>query len=465
MTINDLMIISPEIFALSISLILLIFGLVNSLNKHVGLLGIVGLFLVAVFLNEKQNSIIGESDYLGLLVNENIIMWKGIMCFLGMAIIALFEGASKINNDGESKFEFIFILYLSIIGGMISISASNILVLFVALELVALSAYIFACYKRNQLYSVEAGMKYFILGALATSIMIFGMSFIYGFSNSLAFTAIANILQYSGLSTGIIFGSILFLIGILFKLSIFPFHFWTPDIYQGSPLVSLAYFASIPKFITVIVLANILNGFFFPFKDITTDILWVLGILSIITGAFGGISQNSLKRLLGYSTVMNMGFVLLVLSNFSNDGNKIAVFYVLVYGVSSIGLISTMILTSKQDAQDYVFDDFAGFGKVKKIAALSIMIFMLSMAGIPPFAGFFAKYFVIQNLLNYNYILSAALVVIFSVVGAFYYINVIKSLYFSIPSQNIVRIEESPILKAVSFAALIFIIFLPLFAL
>ncbi len=458
MNITSILAISPEIILTLSTVIILISGLYSSISKASWWLGCFAVALTIVFMIGNHAYIdTNNISVLGGIANDPMsLMLKFVVLSFAFLILIFYGGMVRVIPQKEAiiqqssmkswaheSHEFVVIILLATIGAMITISARNFLILYVALELIALASYILASYDRDNLLSTEAGMKYFVLGSLASCIMIFGMSFIYGFSGSLSFYKLHNLLADGLYSSGLISGIAIFLIGILFKLSIAPFHFWTPDIYQGSPIISVAFFASIPKFAVLCALINIINLSISDISHLWSKFFIALSIMSMIIGAFGAIIQKSFKRLMGYSTVLNMGFVLLALATASKDGYVAALIYQILYAVSSIGIFAILAITTPQDAQDYEISSLAGFGLIKKLAAFAMSIFMFSLVGIPPMAGFFAKFYVIRNAVANHLYVAAIVALIISVASAFYYINIVKVMYFTQPSEKQIRLNES----------------------
>ncbi len=478
MNITSLLAISPEIILTLSTVIILISGLYRSISKSAWWLGCIAIIIAATFMIENHNYInTNNFSVLGGIANDQLSLMLKLVVLTFACIILIFYGGmirvipnaeaiaqrSSIKTWAHGSHEFIVIILLATIGAMISISARNFLILYVALELIALSSYVLASYDRDKILSTEAGMKYFVLGSLASCIMIFGMSFIYGFSGSLSFYKLHNLLANGLYSPGLLAGIAICLIGILFKLSIAPFHFWTPDIYQGSPVISVAFFASIPKFAALCGMINIINLAISSISHLWSPFLIALSIISMIIGAFGAIIQKSFKRLMGYSTVLNMGFVLLALSSSSKDGYAAAMIYQILYSVSSIGIFAILAITSSQESEDYEIESLAGFGLTKKLAAFAMSVFMFSLVGIPPMAGFFAKFYVIRNAIANHLYIAAVFALIISVVSAFYYINIVKVIYFTTPSEKQLRLNESSALGFVITLCVTITMLLPVF--
>jgi NADH-quinone oxidoreductase subunit N len=433
---------APEIFIIALAIFCLIFGLYNSFSKAIWWVASIGL-IFCLLLMSKNDALIVTKPVLGGIVNEEISIWlKSILISFTILILIFYGGLNRVKVYEHGRHEFVIIILIATVGSMFAISARSFLVLYIALEIVSLSSYILASYDRDLNFSAEAGVKYFILGSLSSCLMIFGMSYIYGFSGAFDYASVSFISQ-ENLSIGLASGIFLFCCGLLFKLSIFPFHFWTPDIYQGSPFISVAFFTSIPKFASIAGMYNIIKYVISGFDYLWFNGLVIIAIASMVIGGVGALQQKSFKRMIGYSTILNMGFILLSLSLNSTNGFTAAIIYQVVYSVSTLGLLAALAITTSPSSEDYQISTLSGFGFVKKLAAFSISIFMFSLVGIPPLAGFFAKFYVIEALVNKQMYSIAAIVLLISVVAAFYYINIVKVMYFSTPNEKQLKLHES----------------------
>ena len=380
----------------------------------------------------------------GSFVNNNFTMlFKGATLIGSIFVIITYIGHIK-NTTQEVQTEFVSLLLLSITGSFVALSARDMIVLFLGLELQSLPAYILASFATQKIKSSEAGLKYFILGALSSAILLFGASFIYGSVGHLDYISIATSLEAQQ-NIATIVGISLVLIGILFKLSVAPFHMWTPDVYEGAPVLSVAVFSSIHKIAMIGVLVNLialtLGKFIYDF----VPILKFFAILSLIIGAVGGIFQKSLKRMIAYSTILNIGYILLaIIADIYLGLWKHSLFtYIVIYAVAVIALFSLLSATFGEKADDLTLDDIAGLGKTKKTAALSISIAVFSMIGIPPLAGFLGKYYVLLDLINTSQYKLTLIAIAASIVASYYYLRIIKSIYFEEPVTTSVKIQTS----------------------
>lgn len=359
----------------------------------------------------------------------------------------------------ELKFEFITLLLLSTVGIFITIQAQNFLLLFCGMELTALTSYALAGFKLNDIKSSEGALKYFILGSLVSCLSLFGISFIYGFGGSLEFSDIlAKLNDHSTTNLGLVIGIVLFLSSIFFKLSAAPLHFWAPDVYEGSPVTSVTYFTGASKIGMVIILINITTLIIGDYYPINYNLIKIIAILSMIFGALGAIRQNSLKRLMAYSTILNIGYVLIGVLLRTPEGYSAAQLYMLIYAAGSVGFFGCLIMLLGKDVDKANFDSIQGIAQDHKAIALGISVIMFSMIGIPPLAGFLGKYYLFYQAINQGEFLLAYLGIFTSVIAAFYYLKVIKTMYFTEKVQ-IAKLSTPYGLLLINFIAVGFLLF------
>ena len=363
-------------------------------------------------------------------------------CILIASTLILLSHIGHIKNlNQEIQTEFVAIFLLSITGSFVAISARDLIVLFLGLELQSLPAYILAAFATKSVKSSEAGLKYFILGALSSAILLFGASFIYGSVGHLDYEHISTSLEHHH-NIATIIGVSFVLIAIMFKLSVAPFHMWTPDVYEGAPIMSVTIFSSVHKIAAVAVFVNIIALMIGKFSYDFISILKVFAGLSLIVGALGAIFQKSVKRLMAYSAILNVGYIMLaIIAAISLDMWRHSFFtYIVIYAVSVIALFSLLAITFGEKADDLKLNDLSGLGKTKKTAACCISIVMFSMIGIPPLAGFFGKYYVLFDLISIEEYGLVVIAIVASLVAAYYYLRVIKSIYFEEPTTQAVKL-------------------------
>lgn len=338
---------------------------------------------------------------------------------------------SKIN-----KFEIPTLLLFSTLGMLLMISSKNLMIMYLAIELQSLSLYVVASIKRNSLESAESGVKYFILGALSSGILLYGFSLVYGFTGQTSFEGIYQSLsEINKLPIGLVFGLVFVLVGLAFKVSAVPFHMWTPDVYEGAPTSITAFFAIVPKLAAAALIFRFCLEPFGNFHFEWTQIIFFLSVASMFLGAIAAISQKNLKRLLAYSSIGHVGYVLIALVAASDQGIRSASIYMFIYLIMNIAVFAILLSLKKTDVYVEKIDDLNGLSQSNPIVSASMAIIMLSMAGIPPFIGFFGKFYVFIAAVDSQLYLLAILGVLASVISAFYYLRIIKGMYFDEANQ------------------------------
>ncbi len=345
--------------------------------------------------------------------------------------------------------EFLALMMISTVGAMVLISANDFLTFYLALELQGLSLYLLAALNKKSHRSSEAGMKYFILGSVASGILLFGISLIYGFSGTTNFNALSTLYagSQSNVPMAVMFGFILVIIAMFFKISAAPFHMWAPDVYEGSATIVTTYFATVAKFASTLVFVHLIYTVTLGWAGINKILIFV-ALASILVGSFGAIWQKNIKRLLAYSSISHVGFVILGLAAFNQEAIKACLLYMLVYAVLSLGSFGFLNLIRSSDPKKagqeddaenekiFSISSLSGLSKTNPVMAFSLAILMLSTAGIPPFAGFFSKFYIIMAALRGGFMIPATIAILFSVVSAYYYLRVIKVMYFDEPKEG-----------------------------
>lgn len=362
--------------------------------------------------------------------------------------VALLYGRSYLAERGMDRIEYYLLALYMTLGMMVMVSAAHFLSLYIGLELLSLSLYGMVAFDRDSARSTEAAMKYFVLGALASGLLLYGMSMIYGATGSLELGGVAQSIYHQAANREVLmFGLIFVVAGLAFKLGVVPFHMWVPDVYHGAPSAVTLLIASAPKLAAFAMAMRLLVNGMFELADQWQGMLMFLAVLSIILGNLAAIAQSNLKRMLAYSGISHMGFVLLGLLSGVVDGDRqyalgaysSAMFYSVSYVLMSLASFGTILLLSRAGFEAENIEDFKGLNKRSPWFAAMMMIVMFSMAGIPFFVGFFAKFAVLQAVVAAGYIWLAILAVAMSLVGAFYYLRVVKVMYFDSP------VDTSPI--------------------
>lgn len=453
--IADLYVIMPELIIASMGLLSLIFGTIApNATRFTGYTMILGIVAAIYSMNCGCYNVKGlafegsycNSDY--TLLFKNLLLGGLAIIFWGY--LSIFKVAS---------IDFIILALFSILGSMIAISSKDLLILFLGLELQSLPSYIMAGFLREKLKSSESGLKYFILGSISSAILLFGMSLIYGFTGQISYSGIeASLSQTSNI--GIIVGISMVLIAMLFKMSVAPFHIWTPDVYEGSPLISVTVFSSLHKISIIAIFIGFISAILGKNAISFVSILKALAILSLIIGAFGGILQQQVKRLMAYSAILNSGYILLALIEDINVGiwRNVFLIYIIIYSVSIIAFFLIIGHIFKDKSHDLSISDMAGLSKNNKFYALSLVIILSSMIGVPPLAGFFAKYYILYNLVSLQEYALAIIAIICSVAAAFYYLRIIKAIYFDEAKNTMKKIDGSISIYLITLSALGFLI-------
>ena len=426
----DFLLLTPELIVAGSGLLLLVAGafLKNTSIRYFAIAGFALMLATLYALGEQWGTT--TTFFGGLLELNNFVVLAKIIIVLGtLLVMLLLHGATF--SESWITFETVALILFSTVGMMLMVSANHLLSFYVALELMSLSLYILAANNRDNVLSAEAGVKYFVLGALASGFFLFGCSLVYGFSGTIDFTKLAALYSHGHvLSVGALLGVILILVALFFKMSAVPFHMWTPDVYQGAPTLVTAFFASAPKVAALAITARFLMeplaGLVVQWQQITI----AASVGSMVVGAIAALRQTNIKRLLAYSSIGHVGYLLLGISSGSLAGAQSVLIYLLVYIVMTAGMFGAVLQLKRAGKLVEALDDLKGLASRQPVMAAVISLFMLSMAGIPPFAGFFAKFYVFLAIMEKGFYWLAVVGVLSSVVAAFYYLKIIKLMYF-----------------------------------
>ena len=424
--INNLNILLPEIFlALSIFTILMIGVFIKkSFNLVFNLTSLIILLTIAIILNNSNNI---EKIFLESFTRDAFSNFFKILILIS-SLFVLNSSKNFIIDSNLAKFEYPIIVLLSILGMFFMVSSNDVIVFYLGLELQSLSLYILASIDRDNLKSSESGIKYFILSALSSGLLLYGCSLLYGFTGTTNFDLIAG--QLSKENTGAVLAMVFILVGLAFKISAVPFHMWTPDVYEGAPTSITSYFAVVPK---VAGLAVLIKFMFIPFSNILAEwqtIIIFISIASMILGAVAAISQKNIKRLLAYSSISHIGYALAGVATGVISGYESAIVYISIYVIMNIGAFSCLYLLRRDSEYKENISDLSGISKKHPILAISFLIILFSLAGIPPLGGFFAKFYVFSAVLEQKMYALAIIGLLTTVISAFYYLKIIKTIYF-----------------------------------
>ena len=442
----DLRIASAEIFMLVMSCVILIVDLFVKDNKRtvtyvLTQLTLIGTAVVTVVTSSGQVS----HTFSNMFVSDLMADLLKFLVYISVMVVLFYSRGYILERPQMAKGEFYVLSLFATLGMMVMISASHFLTVYIGIELLSLSLYAMVALNRDSVASTEAAMKYFVLGALASGLLLYGMSMIYGATGTLEIAGVAARLL-GGEGNGIIlsFGLVFLMAGIAFKLGVVPFHMWIPDVYHGAPTAVTLFIASAPKLAAfAIVIRVLVNGLIVASRD-WQMMLIILSVLSMAVGNFAAIAQTNIKRMLAYSAISHMGFMLLGMATgviggdvrFIFNAYSSSMFYVVTYVLTSLGAFGTILLLSRAGFEADEISDFAGLNKRNSWFAAIMMMMMFSMAGIPFFVGFFAKFSVLQAVVAAGHLWLALAAVFFSLIGAYYYLRVVKVMYFDQPVAN-----------------------------
>jgi len=399
------------------------FGIIDELA-----VAILGLAVLAIVLSTRPDA----SLFDGAFMDDAFSRFMKVLTLIG-AIASILMSADFLVRAGLDKFEFPVLIVLSTLGMMLLISADNLISLYLGLELMSLGLYVLAAFARDDARSSEAGLKYFVLGALSSGMMLYGSSLLYGFAGTVSFSGIAAVVSSSA-PIGVIFGLVFVLAGLAFKMSAAPFHMWTPDVYEGAPTPVTAFFASATKMAAVAITARFVVTAFPGITHQWRQIVVFLAVASILLGAFAGIGQTNIKRLMAYSSIGHMGFALIGLAAGDEAGMKGVAIYLAIYLAMTIGAFTAILIMRVNGRMVEDISDLAGLSRTNGLTAFFFAMLMFSLAGVPPLAGFFAKYYVLLAAVDAGLYALAVIGVLASAVAAFYYLRIVKIIYFDEPA-------------------------------
>ena len=424
----NLELIFPEIF-LSLSIMfLLILGVFKKnssiLIQNISLI----VLLITAVITFNETLAINQTT----LFNDSIIIdyFSSFMKIVTLiaAFLVLLISTNYLKTFKIFKIEYPILILSSVLGMMVMISSNDLIVFYMGLELQSLALYVLATFNRDQLKSSEAGLKYFVLSALSSGLLLYGCSLIYGFTGSTNFNIIAN--QLNSSEYMITFGIVFILVGLAFKISAVPFHMWAPDVYEGSPTSVTLFFTMVPKIAALTVFIRFLYVPFLNLIDQWQMILIFLSIASMLFGAIAAIGQTNIKRLIAYSSIGHIGYTLAGLATGTNDGIQSSVIYITIYIIMNLGLFSCLLMMKRNNKYYENIEDLSGLSKNHPLLSFSLLIILFSLAGIPPLAGFFAKFYIFKSVLEQSMYFLAIVGLLSTVIAAFYYLRIIKIIYF-----------------------------------
>ncbi len=379
----------------------------------------------------------------GAFVADPLAIYGKVAIYL-LSAVAVVLGGGWIQRNRIAKFEYPILIVLAAVGMSMMASSGDLISMYVGIELHSLALYVLAAYHRDDLKASEAGLKYFVLGALSSGLLLYGASLIYGFTGSMRFEDIAAVAANGDANVGLIFGLVFLICGLAFKVSAAPFHMWTPDVYEGAPTPVVALFATAPKMAAMVLIARALSEGFGGIHDQWSQVLILICLISFAVGAIGGIAQKDVQRLLAYSSIANIGYALLGIAAGTEAGLQAMLMFMTLYVIDQIGFFAILLSLSKSGRPIRKIADLAGLKKDRPLTAVAITVLSLSVLGMPPFSGFWGKYYVFGAAAEAGYWQVAAVGLVASVVAAFYYLRIIKLMWFDAPLDE-VKTDKAPV--------------------
>ena len=452
---SKLILVLPELVLLGAALSLLMFGVFRREQSDSGItsLAVVFMGLALVFVFATPNSEIKIFD--GLLINDPFGKFMKSLVLIG-AMLTLIIGYGYRKRGELVNFEYPVLILFATLGMLLMISANNLMALYIGLELQSLSLYVIAAFDRNSRSSGEAGLKYFILGALSSGLLLYGCSLVYGFSGSTSFEGISSALNKIGAnSIGLTIGMVFLCAGLAFKVSAVPFHMWTPDVYEGSPTPSTAFFAAAPKIAGVAIFIRVLVD---PFADLVAQwqqVVIAISVASMSLGTLAAIYQTNIKRLMAYSSIANIGYALVGLAAGTSDGVQSVIIYMSIYLIMIVGTFGCILSMRAHGQMMEDINDLAGLGRTNPLLAIALTALMFSFVGIPPLAGFFGKLYVFLAAINAGLYWLAVIGLLTSVVGAFYYLRIVKLMYFDEARESFDSPIDKELVAVIAFCSIL----------
>ena len=430
---ENILFIFPEIFISLSLMVLLVIGVFKKNSSGlIYFLSIITLLIslgIIFNLPHEQNTYLFDNSY----KIDSLSTFMKITTIVS-GIFVLISSYNYTKLEKISNIEYSVLILCSILGMLVMIGSYDLIVFYIGLELQSLSLYVLAAFNRNKINSSEAGLKYFVLSALSSGLLLYGCSLIYGFTGSTNFNIISENIFSS--STGNVFGLVFILVGLAFKISAVPFHMWAPDVYEGSPTSVTLFFAVVPKIAALTVFIRFLYVPFVDLIDQWQTIIIFLSIASMLFGAIAAIGQKNLKRLIAYSSIGHMGYALAGLAVGTNSGIQNSIIYICIYIIMNLGVFCCLFVMKREDKFYDDLDDLSGLSKNHPIVSFSLLILLFSLAGIPPMAGFFAKFYIFISVIEESMYFLAIIGLLSTVISAFYYLKIIKIIYFDKPKAK-----------------------------
>ena len=453
-----------EIFLLVMACVILIADLfVTNPHKTVTYilvqLTLLGLFLITYAT--QQNGV--THLFNNMFVSDQMSVGLKMLSYIAISMIMIYSRKYLLLR-GLFTGEFMVLTLFALLGMMVMISASHFISMYIGLELMSLSLYAMVALQRDSATATEAAMKYFILGALASGLLLYGMSMLYGATGTLEVAAVSEAIKHGvGNPDLLVFGLVFVVAGLAFKLGAVPFHMWVPDVYQGAPTPMVMVIGSAPKLAAFAFVMRMLVEGLQPLMGHWASMLIILAVLSMALGNISAIAQTNIKRMFAYSTIAHIGFFLLGILSGGIEGYGASMFYIVIYTIMSLGAFGMIVLLSREGYEADTLDAFKGLNQRSPWLALMMLLLMFSMAGVPPTAGFYAKFSVLEAIVKTGHIELAIIAVMFSLIGAFYYLRIVKLMYFDAPeSHEPIRLQaDSGLLISLNGLAVLALGFMP----
>ena len=425
---ENLNLVLPEIFiSLSIMFLLVLGVFKNDSSKIIFNISLLVLLIASIITLNETFSIDRVTLFNNSVVIDHMSSLMKIITLIG-AFLVLVISSAYLKSFKIFKIEYPVLILSSVLGMMVMISSNDLMVFYMGLELQSLALYVLATFNRDQLKSSEAGLKYFVLSALSSGLLLYGCSLIYGFSGSTNFNVISS--QLNSNEYVLTFGIVFILVGLAFKISAVPFHMWAPDVYEGSPTSVTLFFTMVPKIAALTVFIRFLYVPFLNLIDQWQMIIIFLSIASMLFGAIAAIGQTNIKRLVAYSSIGHIGYTLAGLATGSNEGIQSSIIYISIYVIMNLALFSCLLMLKRNNEYYEDIDDLSGLSKNHPLLSLSLLVILFSLAGIPPLAGFFAKFYIFKAVIEQSMYFLAIVGLLSTVIAAFYYLRIIKIIYF-----------------------------------
>jgi NADH-quinone oxidoreductase subunit N len=445
----------PELVLAVGAMVLLMLGAYRGQGTTALVTGLAVCLLIATGVLELMLPAGKLTTFGGSFIVDDFARFLKILALIG-SVATLVLSVEFLSDPSRRIFEYSILVLLSTLGMMVLISAGDLIALYLGLELMSLALYVVAASNRDNVKSTEAGLKYFVLGALSSGMLLYGASLVYGFTGTVSFAGIAAAARTG--SIGIVFGIVFLLAGLCFKVSAVPFHMWTPDVYEGAPTPVTTFFASAPKVAAMAVFVRVAMT---AFPGITVEwqqIVVFVSIASMALGSFAAIGQKNIKRLMAYSSIGHMGFALVGLAAGTPEGAQGVLVYLAIYVAMTLGSFAIILAIERNGQAFEEISDFAGLSRTNPVLAFFFAMFLFSLAGVPPLAGFFAKWYVFVAAIKAGLFTLAVIGVLTSVVGAFYYLSIVKVMYFDDPLAKLdpVRVEVSTVVAVTGLFNILF---------